>query len=200
MTALIIWMQSGSHQLKIWLLKLHWLQSGTCTTLICGDSNQGIWIQSGTYTNPQNYVSKHGWLKLISNATAPQVVHVPLCVQWFIPGCSIIWKQSGTYNHPLGIKSHNMADKELIQNCTDSQVVHVPLWYSAILARTALSFKGQVVHIPHAQNYVKENGCISKWYMYHFRFSSIRLNFWISHPVRRNFVRGWYTYHFAFKW
>ena len=54
MTALIIRMQSGSHQLKVCLLKLHWLQSGTCTTLICGDSNQGIWMQSGTYTTPQN--------------------------------------------------------------------------------------------------------------------------------------------------
>ena len=52
MTALITWMQSGSHLPKI-LLKLHWLQSGTCTTLICGDSNQGIWMQNGTYTTPQ---------------------------------------------------------------------------------------------------------------------------------------------------
>ena len=28
-TALIIWMQSGSHLPKIWLIKLHWHQIGT---------------------------------------------------------------------------------------------------------------------------------------------------------------------------
>ena len=136
--------------------------SFTDSTLICGDFNQGIWMQSGTYTTSQKQVSQYGWLQLISNSNASQVVHVPL---WYAAililadlsfDCKVV--------HIPHAQNYVLKDGciRIYCNCKDSKVVHVPphritptklsltalSLYATFVTLAALSFECKVVHIP----------------------------------------------------